>query len=263
MPGLRTPARPGLGRALRLVLLVQAALALLLLLADGLRWLPGGDPERDTLVTGPVSPGDQRRPYDPARGPGDILRLREGAPVPDLPDEFPPRLEITLEEDGDTGRLALLRGPVEPGDAARFEAFLAGLETPVAGVAVNSPGGVVAEALEIGRVIRAQGLATHVLPGAACFSSCPYIFAGGVTRDASRSGAIGLHQHYYDAPGYLPVFLAVEDIQQGQGRTMAYLLEMGIEPALMLHSLTTPPEAIYVLVEEELLSTRLATAMTE
>jgi hypothetical protein len=96
-----------------------------------------------------------------------------------------------------------------------------------------------------------------------CLSSCPYILAAGVERRVSRDAAVGLHQHYYDAPGYMPVFLAVEGIQHGQGQTLEYLVEMGIDAGLMIYSLNTPPEEIYLLVEDELLGTRLATEVVE
>ncbi len=79
----------------------------------------------------------------------------------------------------------------------------------------------------------------------------------------SGDAAVGMHQHYYDTPGYMPVFLAVEGIQHGQGQTLEYLIEMGIDPGLMLYSLNTPPNEIYLLVEDELLDTRLATEVIE
>lgn len=44
---------------------------------------------------------------------------------------------------------------------------------------------------------------------------------------------------------------------------MAYLIEMGIDPSLMLYSLNTPPDDVYVLVEAELLETRLATEVRD
>jgi hypothetical protein len=61
----------------------------------------------------------------------------------------------------------------------------------------------------------------------------------------------------------MPVYFAVEDIQRNQGETMAYLIEMGIDPGVMVHGLSTPPQEIYVLVEEELIDSRLATAMVD
>ena len=140
---------------------------------------------------------------------------------------------------------------------------MSSLEEPPVGIAIDSPGGIVDEAIQIGTKIRDQGLDTRILPGTACLSSCPYVVAGGVERSISLTGVVGLHQHYYETPGYMPAFLAVEDIQRSQGETMGYLIEMGIDPGVMIHSLSTPPNDIYVLVESELLESRMATEVTE
>jgi hypothetical protein len=43
---------------------------------------------------------------------------------------------------------------------------------------------------------------------------------------------------------------------------MGYLTDMGVDPGVMIHGLTTPPDDIYVLVESELLESALATEMT-
>jgi len=44
---------------------------------------------------------------------------------------------------------------------------------------------------------------------------------------------------------------------------MQYLIEMGIDPSLMLYSLNTPLEQIYALIEEELVDTRIATQIID
>ncbi len=249
-------------RGLTWVLAGQLAIAGLLLLSDvDLRWFPGFGPE-EALPTGPVAPGDQVRRYDPSQVRPSYTGPATGPAIP-LPDDLPPRLEFSFRDAGDMGEVLLLNGGIEPGDAERLSAHLAGLGELTVPVALNSPGGAVFEALEIGRMLRERGAATVILPGMGCYSACPYILASGVERTVSRTGAVGLHQHYFDTPAYIPAFLAVEDIQQGQGRTMEYLIEMGIDPGVMLHSLTTPPDEIYVLVEEELIGSRLATAMTD
>ncbi|NNU81798.1 hypothetical protein HMH01_15280 [Halovulum dunhuangense] len=251
-----------IGRSLKFVLLGQAVLAVLLVVADiDARWLPRFAGER-TLPTGPVSPGDQVRPYDPARtAPG--FTDRPAPPGIDLPADMPARMQFETVPVAGIGDALLLNGPVTPGDADRLAAHLASLAAPPEAIALNSPGGVVAEALAMGRQIRQAGADTVMLPGMFCLSSCPYILAAGDARRVSRGAAVGMHQHYYDAPGFMPVFLAVEGIQHGQGLTMEYLIEMGVDPALMRHSLNTPPEEIYLLVEEELRETRLATEMTD
>ena len=68
-----------------------------------------------------------------------------------------------------------------------------------------------------------------------------------------------MHQHYFGENIVQPAFLAVEDIQRGQGLVMAYLAEMGIGLGLMEHALMTPPDEIYILLREELEAYALVT----
>jgi hypothetical protein len=91
-----------------------------------------------------------------------------------------------------------------------------------------------------------------MLSGEFCYSACPYLLAGGEAREIDAQASVGVHQHYFGENSLLPAFVAVEDIQRGQGDVMAYLDEMGIDPLVMQHALATPPDEIYVLLEEEL-----------
>ena len=61
-----------------------------------------------------------------------------------------------------------------------------------------------------------------------------------------------MHQHYFGESTIFPAGFAVEDIQSGQGRVMAYLDEMGIDPLVMRHALVTLPDEINVLVCDKL-----------
>ena len=255
--------KPSIGRWLKGLLLLQGAIALLLIVTDlEARWPFGLRLDQPSSPSGPVSPGDQVRPYDPER-PVPQLTNPGARPGFDMPDDLPPRLEFTLQSDDDGTDLILMNGAITAGDADRFAAYLDSLQDLPATVALNSPGGIVDEALAIGRLIRSRELDTRMVAGTVCFSACPYMLSGGVARQVSASAAVGLHQHYYQTPGYMPVYFAVENIQRGQGATMAYLIEMGIDPGVMVYGLTTPPDDIYVLVESELLESRIATEMID
>jgi hypothetical protein len=249
-------------QGVRWALVTQVALAGFLLLSEvDLGWLDPRPP-REELNTRPAAPGDQVRRYEPSRPlPGFIAPALP--PGVRIPDNMPSRLEFTTQTIEDFGEVLLVHGPIEPGDAERLASHVAGLAQMPEVVALNSPGGVVSEALLMGQELRERELNTIVLPGMACLSACPYILAAGTERRVSRTAAVGLHQHYYETPGYMPVFLAVEGIQYGQGQTLAYLIEMGVDPSLMVYSLFTPPQEIYVLLEEELLDTRLATEVVD
>lgn len=251
------PAGHGAG-VLRALLAAQIALAALVVAADlprtGLRLWPGGDPAPPADV--PVRPGDQTRRFDPAVLP------RTAPTGPGFPAGVPSSLTFAAAEIG--GRPGLrVTGTIQPGDGARFLREMEESPAPPEVVALHSPGGSVQDALEIGRAIRAAGIATAMEPGTACFSACPYILAAGTERAVSRAAMVGVHQHYFGANTLLPALVAVEQIQRGQGEVMDYLDAMGIGLRLVARALKTPPDDIYILLPEELEETRLATAMTD
>ena len=237
-----SPKRNPIGRVLVWVLFFQLALAGLLFwgdLRDGLR-LPGFGP-RAPQLTEPVRPGDQTRRFDPDRAPPG------GRPMPSSP--LPDRLTLTVVEGG---KRALLEGGILPGDAERIEKQLADLAPKPEGVILNSPGGSVQDALMLGRYLRQAELTTALRSGDICYSACPYLLAAGTSRTIPDDASVGVHQHYFGESTLLPAFVAVDDIQRGQGEVMTYLDGMGIDPLVMQHALVTPPNEIYVLLPEEL-----------
>ena len=235
--------RSSVSRVLMGVLIFQLGIGVLLILGDmqGNFRLPSFGPDAPRLSE-PVRPGDQRRQFEPAR---DMPRLD---PERD-PGDLPTRLTLTQT---DTSGLWRLEGAIDDGDAERILDQIAKAEQPLDTLILQSPGGSVRDALTLGRALRTREIGTRVLQGEYCFSACPYLFAGGTTRSAEDGAAIGVHQHYFGENTLLPAFVAVEDIQRGQGEVMVYLDEMGIDPLVMQHALTTPSDEIYVLLPEEL-----------
>lgn len=239
---MSTARRNPIARVLMGVLIFQLGLGALLFwgdLQDGLR-LPGFGPRAPEL-TEPIRPGDQTRRYRPDRAPA------PGRPMPSTP--LPDRLTLTAIE---AGKTLLLEGTISVGDATRIAKQINDLPEAPQGVILNSPGGSVRDALDLGRTLRAAGLTTALRDGDICYSACPYLLAAGVSRDIPDGGSVGVHQHYFGESTLLPAFVAVENIQRGQGEVMGYLQEMGIDPMVMRHALVTPPDEIYVLLPEEL-----------
>ena len=208
-------------------------------------------PELDS----PVAPGDQVRRFRPDDLPGRTERTDErDIAIPD-PGDMPARLRFSL--DNGLG-VALATGTIAPGDATRFAEWLeVQPEAEVEAIRLHSSGGSVTDALGIGAAIRAAGLRTVLEDGDICLSACPYVLAGGVERQVPDTALVGVHQHYFGENTALPAFLAIEDIQHGQGAVMTHLDEMGVDVRVMQHALTTPPEAIYILLPEELEEYRL------
>ncbi len=241
---------PSVGRILAGILVFQLGLGLLLIIGDmsnaGLS-MPSFGPAQPQL-TEPVRPGDQRRTFDPDR------------PRPFGPSEpLPARLMLTAL-DGGTYRL---EGTIAPDDATRITALISAAEPAPERLVLQSSGGSVSDALELGRFIRERNIATEMRSEEVCYSACPYLLAAGVTRTIAETASVGVHQHYFGQSTILPAAFAVEDIQRGQGEVMAYLDEMGIDPLVMQHALTTPPDEIYVLLREELARYKFITDVTE
>lgn len=245
-------------RAILAILGFQIGMAVILAGSDLISAIP-------QLLTGPrapaldapVAPGDQVRRFRPGDLPGrERLSPDRQTPIPD-PGDMPTRLRFTND-----GEVALVTGDIAPGDAARFAEWLPDT-TDLRAVRLHSPGGSVRDALAIGAAIRDAALDTTMEVGDICLSACPYILAGGVARTIPEGAMVGVHQHYFGENTALPAFLAVEDIQRGQADVMAHLDAMGVDVRVMQHALGTPPEAIYVLLPEELTEYDFITPPTE
>jgi hypothetical protein len=255
--GSPTPSHP-VKRWLTAILGLQVGMAVILFGADLLRALPTlFDPSSAPGLDAPTAPGDQTRRY----APGDLTPRapRPGTrPIP-ATEDMPTRLAFDSGPFEDAPALTLT-GEIAPGDADRFADWLATQDTPPATIFLNSPGGSVGDALAIGRQIRGLTATTRMTAADICLSACPYILAGGSTRLVEDGAWVGVHQHFFGENVALPAFLAVEDIQRGQGEVMDYLIEMDIDPALMRHALVTPPDEIYLLLPDELQGYNLTTA---
>lgn len=249
-------AGPDVRTLIRGILWLQVFLALILFSADLSRILPTVfRPSAAPGITAPVAPGDQTRRYRPA----DLTRREAppGArPLP-VPQDMPSRLLFEVTEWNGAPAL-VLTGAILPGDAERFSDFMAGRPAPET-VFLNSPGGSVSDALAIGRTLRALEVDTAMSEADVCLSACPYLMAAGVVRSVADGAMVGVHQHFFGENTALPAFLAVEDIQRGQGEVMAYLVEMGIDPRLMQPALMTPPDEIYILTAAEMADYKLVT----
>jgi hypothetical protein len=115
-------------------------------------------------------------------------------------------------------------------DLSRFLAVV-GTHRPLV-VVFNSPGGNVSKAIELGRLIRAERLNTIQLRGSECSSACALAFLGGVQR-AAQPGSIGVHRSSFSDTRGMSVDDAVSHIQRLTADIMAYISEMGADPALL------------------------------
>ncbi len=158
-----------------------------------------------------------------------------------------------------TGGVLVAEGSIEPGTAARFAAEIEARGEYVRTVSLNSPGGALDDAMAMAKLIRGRGISAQVADGAICASSCPLFLAGGVTRAAGQKAAIGVHQFYAATQVATGPAQAMSDAQATTARISRHLAEMDVDPALWLHALDTPPQALYYFSPEELARYRLVT----
>lgn len=192
----------------------------------------------------------------------------EGSPMPSVttsPDTLDQPLDIALG----TGGELRLTGTIDLGSAERFAAEIEARGEYVQTVVLDSPGGSVVDALTIGSLIHEKGLATKVAAGSLCASSCPIVFASGKERLASNEAAIGVHQIYAAALSADPqnalrvAGTAMSDAQSTTATIISHLTQAGVDPALWLHALETPPDRLYYFNPEEMRRLKLVTAFID
>lgn len=164
-------------------------------------------------------------------------------------------MEISLQPGG----ILKLEGTISLGSAEALASELEARGEYVKAITLNSPGGIVPEAMAMGQLIREKGFTTKVEAGALCASSCPLTFAGGKKRLAHTSAAMGVHQIYGAGPETPGPAQAMSDAQTITASITRYLDEMDIDSALWLHALDTPPAKLYYFTSKELSTFKLAT----
>src|SRR5216683_2273198 len=111
-------------------------------------------------ILAPLLPGGDKR----------LLPL----PPPDGPTAKPMTFELV------SGGKLMATGTITPGISEAFAAEVSRHGEYIKTVVLSSPGGSVADALTMGRLIREKKFATEVEAGKFCASSCPLVVAAGV-----------------------------------------------------------------------------------
>ncbi len=202
----------------------------------------------------PPVPGDQVRRYVPELHPGEPER------APSENDIEGAAMTFALEEVG--GRPTIVaRGRMVSGTLDLLIAFDERHGETAEQVLLDSPGGVLVEAMAMGNYIRERGLDTLVEPDGLCASACPLAFAGGVARRADATSWIGVHRVYITQQG---VGDTVEGLRRGQqlaAACMQHLEDLGVDPDAWRPALATPWNEMYFFTPEELDETGLATVL--
>jgi hypothetical protein len=166
--------------------------------------------------------------------------------------------------------IVVANGVITSETPARFQSFLD--TEPFDGfvflIHLNSLGGNLFGGIELGRMIRQQGLTTDVRsyerrptgqdwyqPASngqgQCYSACALAFLGGEIRELSDDATLGFHQ-FSGGTGNL------EEMQIGtqlvSGEILDYMTSMGASPALFTRMSTALPNDMFIPNGEELLA---------
>lgn len=138
-------------------------------------------------------------------------------------------------------------------------------------VFLNSPGGSVDEALEIGKLIRKYQLATNVAQGDECLSSCFLLFMSGVSRSMSdnfyrnmdlRVGhqvsvehvPVGIHRMFYESKDFSELSADEASVmyREKYREIESYLKNVGTPNYFIDKMNNTPSDKMFILTESEL-----------
>lgn len=144
-------------------------------------------------------------------------------------------------EDAPTSAYIDVSGEIEPGD---YYQFMAAVREAIRlhthpehkiDVWFEGPGGVVADALEIGRQAWLLGFATMVGPDAECASACALAWLGGESLWAHPTARIGFHQVWSGDR---------EADVTANAEVGFYLAEVGVSARAVRYITDTPPDSM-------------------
>ncbi len=165
---------------------------------------------------------------------------------------------MTFELVGE-GKL-MATGTIAPGISEAFASEVKKRGDYIKTVVLNSPGGSVADALAMGKLIRERKLSTEVESGKICASSCPLMFVGGVERRAGTKASIGVHQVFaLSSKDNLTQRDDMGDAQRISARCQRYLGDMGVNTQMWVHAMETPKEKLFIFKPDELKSLNIVT----
>ena len=159
-------------------------------------------------------------------------------------------LQFSIEKTEGGSAFVFVSGEFDYQDNLTTFETLVRSNSPVA-VMFHSPGGNIPKAMELGRLIRGLGLATMQVRAAECSSACSLAFFGGTIRLA-EPGAIGVHRSSFSGDLSLNAQDAVSAVQQMTAEIVTYMIEMGVDPALLQVSLQYDSDDVRYLSKSEM-----------
>ena len=121
-------------------------------------------------------------------------------------------------------------------------------------VDVDSPGGEIFSALEIGRMLRAEGASISVGKGASCISSCVFPLMGAIERSISSDAHLGIHRpSLRGRPQGGPERFSEDEIVDAMtDQLVSYAKQMNVPRTIVDALMAVPPDRVVLLSPAEL-----------
>lgn len=135
-----------------------------------------------------------------------------------------------------------IEGEIKSGDDEKFRAIAAKHSKAI--VFLNSEGGAIVPAMDIGRTVKLRGYKTVVSDTDSCASACALIWVSGSQRVLFEGGAVGFHASYLDTDG--------TRLETGLGNALVgrYLTQLGFGEKTVIFATLAPPDKVLWLNDE-------------
>lgn len=164
------------------------------------------------------------------------------------------RFEIAADRRDEAVMIELV-GEIRPGDAESLWQLIKPHLFPnnvMRTISLNSTGGDVATAMQIGRLLRRLEFDTFVTTTSRCLSSCVFILAAGAHKNVTSNNGVGIHRPYGIVTGSVSLEDATKRYRGMTSQIYAYFDEMNIPRSLPEEMLRIPPEQMKMLSFAEL-----------
>jgi hypothetical protein len=155
----------------------------------------------------------------------------------------------------DKGWTIVVTGEIERGDGAKFRSEASKYDDVL--VLLESPGGSLADAIDIGETIRLKSYSTAVINGSECNSACALIWLAGSPRALSKSGRIGFHAAYADRSG------TAQESGVANAMVGRYLTLLNLPEKAIIFATSSPPSQLSWLTASNYTSTGIDTAVID
>lgn len=164
-----------------------------------------------------------------------------------------------IEISGDIRRSAVAQLAASIPEARRTAGSFTHDGEPIVRLFLNSRGGEVLAATQLGLLVRSQAIEVWVDKRSECSSACILILAGGVSRAAVPGARLGIHRPYFRPDEFSSLSFSASQDQYSKlaEGVRLYLAKMGISEALYDAMLKVESRKMVYVSEEFAESTRL------